>query len=407
MENNQNTNKMITYELVYKVLQASLFRKEISFPEDTDWNAVYQEMEHHRIIPMAGIWLNTSPVPAQLKNDWIVYIFNRVRRWKAIMENQHYLIYLLKEDGISIAIMKGSAVGVCFPMPEHRPAGDIDFLVAPEDFDRAAELLEKDGFVLIEKAPYHWEYEKNGVSFEMHHFPSGMEADDTYLMGLFQEGLKNLEMKQYRGYEFSSLPVLQNGLVLLLHIVHHLHSGMGLRQICDWMMYAHTYLDDDYYYREMQPVLQKANLETLAKMVTKACQMHLGLRKDITWCNDIDDSYCNELIEYVMDSGNFGRKKDDETKSEAIFTTRLQYYKKNPLMYFKGLQENGKKEWKLLEKAPFFTPFAWAYKIFSSIKKLFKVWKQGDMAAEMKEADKREHLFSALDLTYKYMDKNK
>ena len=41
------------------------------------------------------------------------------------------------------------------------------------------------------------------------------------------------------------LPSLQNGLVLMLHIVKHLKSGLGLRQIIDWMMYVDKQLDNE------------------------------------------------------------------------------------------------------------------------------------------------------------------
>lgn len=55
-------------------------------------------------------------------------------------------------------------------------------------------------------------------------------------------------------------------------------------------------------------MFQKAGAEDLAKIVTKMCQMKLGLRTDIVWCNDADDIVCKELLDYIMENGNFGQK---------------------------------------------------------------------------------------------------
>ena len=60
------------------------------------------------------------------------------------------------------------------------------------------------------------------------------------------------------------LPEVENGLVLIAHIGQHLRSGLGLRQIIDWMMYAKANLTDEFWKNEFSEPAKKSGFETLA-----------------------------------------------------------------------------------------------------------------------------------------------
>lgn len=398
-------DEQLKNKVVYQIIANALLREPIQYPDSVDWDAVYTEMQHHKILPLAGPWLMSAPITPEMKNEWTKVLFQSVFRWKTIMEQQQAMFAMFEKHGVKAVVMKGAAAAKYYPIPEQRTMGDIDFMVLPEHFDQAVTLMEEDGFQLIETAPYHLEYRKDGVNCEIHRYPSGMKADNSYLMNIFVDGIHHSSMLDCRGYKVPEFPALQNGLVFLLHIVQHMgngYRGLGLRQFYDWMMYAYTTLNDEYYHKEFEPVIKKAGLKNLAVCVTRMCQIYFGLTEEITWCKEAVDSECEFLMKEIMLSGNFGRKQkyvvSQEEAHDDGMTVRMQYYKQHPLEYLSIMQKRGKQEWKLLKKFPFLTPFAWAYKLCTSIGKAVKIFRKGNVSEKMKQADEKTRILTKLGL---------
>lgn len=124
-------------------------------------------------------------------------------------------------------------------------------------------------------------------------------------------------------YEFPMLPPTANGLVLLDHMKSHLKSGMGLRQIIDWMMYVNAKLHDDEWNGIFEKVVKEKGYCKFARVATKMCQKYIGLPyENIIWCHDADEVLCDRLMSIVMNSGNFGMKNGSGNSVETV-TTRF------------------------------------------------------------------------------------
>ena len=83
------------------------------------------------------------------------------------------------------------------------------------------------------------EFFKNGVSVEIHRFFASLN-DPNHAKLLDDQIIENINSSHV-------LPDKVNGLVLLEHISQHLESGLGLRQIIDWMMFVNQCLPDEYW----------------------------------------------------------------------------------------------------------------------------------------------------------------
>ena len=186
-------------------------------------------------------------------------------------------------------------------------------------FEEAAELMEKNGYLLSHPSssenPRHLGYTKNGVRFELHHHFS---QDDLDIDDVLIDGLNHRVWASGGNYRFPMLPRLSNGLVLLDHLRHHLKTGLGLRLVIDWMMYVNAEVDDSFWETEFGVVAKEKGLDTLAKTVTRMCQLWLGLPETITWCADADEKLCGQLLDALFSSGNFGRKSGEQEHVEAV-----------------------------------------------------------------------------------------
>ena len=134
----------------------------------------------------------------------------------------------------------------------------------------------------------------------------------------------------------------------------HLYNGIGLRHVIDWMMFVNACLDDAAF-PPFSFVLEKAGLLTLARTVTRMCQLYLGLTETITWCVDVDEVVCADLMNYIMIQGNFGNKRNDDKEVKVMSRYRT------PFTFLKGMQKKGMDDWTAAKKYPALRAFAWLY----------------------------------------------
>jgi len=323
-------------------------------------------------------------------------------RWQQEIYRQqaNYARYLHAEDelkkvmdaaGIPFVVLKGNAAAIYYKYPERRKMGDIDFLVPQSEFEQAQAVLNDNGYILDNHGenPRHIGYKKNGVSFELHHHFSHEEVDiEDYVI----DGLKNRVMGKIGEHEFPMLPPMANGLVLLDHMKSHLKSGMGLRQIIDWMMYVNAELHDDSWKNGFETVAKKKGFRKFAMVATKMCQRYLGLPcEDITWCSGADDVLCDRLMAIVMSSGNFGMKNGNGTSIECV-TTR---FRRDGVFHY--MQLAGEYNWKAYKKHHWLKPFCWIYQLFRYIRRGLKTGRsRKQMSEDVKRSKERAEVLKEM-----------
>lgn len=392
-----------TYQEVFHMLSNALFSYSMAGLRVDNWEEVFREMKAQSVAALPYEWL-------KLQNDsqsetiarWKKLGLQSQTQWVKLMHGQSQLLSLLKEKNINCVILKGSAAAMAYPKPFLRQMGDVDFLVKRCDRDRTAQLLEENGYALTdekdEKA-HHYGYIKDGVRFELHWKVGIVQDSDEVLLSLFEEGIRNREIRETDGYAFPVLPTDLNGLVLISHINQHLRSGLGLRQIIDWMMYVHKIQDmsDDVWTKKLRPLLQKTGMEKLALCVTVMCQRYLGLPETLDGCETVDIKVCDELMEYIMEKGNFGRKSGETGKIASVYLDMS-----NPVRMVKRLQAGGMSNWSAARKHGYLRPVAWLFQIGHISKRLIKkhITLQ-DMAEQHTEGVKQRELIKKLGLEVK------
>lgn len=323
-----------------------------------EWKEVYNELKIQAIMALPLKWLQKHSLPDEdLYSEWTTGCYKQQTHWILLMGEQAKLLALLEKHHIPCVIIKGSAAGMAYPEPYLRAAGDVDFLVRRCDYNTAAIILENNGFVLErekDQKAHHFEYSRNGICFELHcRLGSVLESDDR-LISLFEEGIINRRIGTIGSFQFPVLPPDLNGLSLMFHINHHLRKGLGLRQIIDWMMYIEK-LPEEVWLNEELPMLRRFGMEKLALSVTAMCQKYLGLR---TIVPEIDKYPCDELMDYILEKGNFGIKAGQKDKVATVAFAMA-----SPFRILRRLQIGGMYRWKPAKKHAILRPFAWIYQV--------------------------------------------
>lgn len=341
------------------ILKGSLFIGEYKSPLEGEYIQVIKAAEEQKILALVSDSFQTtegSNVVIQTKAYYMKMVYEQSR-----------LVKMFRDYNIPLVILKGTAAAMYYPKPYLRTMGDVDFVVSYENFDEARSVLETNGYAFRGDCgdDRDYEYIKNDVVFELHHHFSKDPAVEKYV----QDGIKNSVTGCVTGTEFPCLPPAENGLVILDHIRHHFTtSGIGLRHLIDWMMYAHSVLNDEFWNDRFQPMAKAAGLERFAIVLTATCKKWLGMPDDYSWCQGVDDDLMDQTIEYFLANGNFGRNL--ERRGTKVENVSAELKSKGRFRY---LQSTGEMTWPALKKHPWLRPFAWIYQSCRFAKRGFVV----------------------------------
>lgn len=231
---------------------------------------------------------------------------NQLLARNLVITNAHRdLSALLTEESIPFAILKGVASAAYYPDPFLRTMGDVDLLVRPEDFPKAAAALTAADWMEAEgDNGKHKVYYRDGVTVELHWtvngVPQGREdiqhlLDDLIPCSVERDGLM--------------LPSpFHHGLVLLLHTAEHLlNTGIGLRHLCDWAYFAAA-LPEEAFADLFEASLRSVGLWRFAQLLTLVSVRYLGIPPR-RWAEcGCEDALLDDLMDDILNAGNFGVK---------------------------------------------------------------------------------------------------
>lgn len=383
-----NNNQLALLEL----LKASIFGLIPEFPPEFDWDKVLEEANAQAVTAIAA-----NAIPEEYSAPWKIVIMQNQARFIQVLHGQSQLINLFLIKEIPLVILKGTAVAKYYSNPYLRTMGDVDFLVFPEQFDEAADLLMTNGYKCIQEKgvnPRHMEFIKNGILFELHHhFSSDGFACDSIL----GKAMFNRIGCELNHYEFPTLPDMENGLVILGHIQQHLkENGLGIRPIIDWMMFVHACLPDDVWEKEFRGLAQVVGLERLAINITKMCKNWLGLPDLITWCDSGNDELVEELLSILFECGNMGRSAG--TLRDPVEEVSLQIKRKG---LFRWLYDYGCSDWPVAKKYRILIPLSMINGIGKLALKGIKAKMNGtNITEQMAKGNDRHELYKKLGLNY-------
>lgn len=349
------------YNAVLSILKTALFEEDLVVYDGVDYPAVYQELVDQAILPISAKVYKSLPLDIDLREKWHSTILQQIATGTQIQNTERFLTNLLDENEIHSAILKGSAAAKNYPTGIHRVYGDVDIIVNPDDFEKAAELLTNSGCKQTTELYENYRnatYYRNGVEIELHRhfFDEGQLKWDREII---YSALPRCKKVRIGNFFVNVLPDLENGIVLLQHFRQHVVGELGFRQLFDWLMFVDSVCDDAFWEEYFQTKAREMGLEQLAKVATALGQQYFGLPQRITWCNDANPMAVDELLYYLIDNGNFGRKRESKDRTVENIIGRNRSF----LGWLKHLQATGVSHWSLAKKYIFFRCFAWLYQL--------------------------------------------
>lgn len=279
-----------------------------------------------------------------------------------LLSDHSYVDRLMRRHGIPYVILKGCACALYYPEPSLRVMGDVDFLVQPEDFERAKQVLLDEGFrARGENHACHEVFKGNRrASLELHFAPSGLpdgragELLRGYLRDAVAAGVE-------RQTDLGTLTVpdtFHHGIIILMHTAHHFTGeGIGLRHLCDWAVFVNAVRDFPALFEQK---LRAAGLWRFAQLITALSTAYLGLPQQ-QWAQDIDPKLLCALMQDIFLGGNFGRKISDRNKEVMLMASGENGKSRPARNFIASVNRNAYTKWPVMQRAKVLLPYAWSY----------------------------------------------
>ncbi len=315
--------------LLLHLLGLTLFDAPGPLPKESDWKGVMEEAWQQTVLPLAyhGARDCFSGKDAQILEDRI----NEIVVNNMLMDFDHVELHdTMEKAGIPYVVMKGSASAAYYPQPMLRMMGDVDFLVRKEDAERAGEALKARGFRETEDRDsqiHHTFIRENDHEsvWELHWRPNGIPNTPVgeKIWAMLADSIETARLHETDNGVYRVPDVFHHGLMILIHTAMHLiHSGVGLRHLCDWAVFA-ARVPKEEFRGLFEEKLRAVGLWDFASALTAVSVRYLGC-PDPGWTEDHDPTMTEALLLDVLSGGNFGKKDKQRINQAKLFVNRTE-----------------------------------------------------------------------------------
>lgn len=237
-----------------------------------------------------------------------------VRRLNALLTT---LLADIETTGIPIALLKGQGYAALYPNPLHRQPGDIDIYSGPESARLQHALppaYERDNG----PAYFHDKLHRDGILIENHRLVAELAwgPHKRALERMVSEWFPaNISQRTSLGLSLPVPPAWFELVHAVIHFAQHLTGGgVGLRQLCDWVVLIRTHREH-VDRNVLAQHLQQLGLRRIAGAMTRLCVDWLGLEAGHTFVQAllVGDAYerrsARRIFQDVMLVGNFGQEE--------------------------------------------------------------------------------------------------
>ena len=336
--------------------------------KEADWKIVLREvvLQAVALATFDAASVYTDNIPNEVYERWKSISFNAIKNNLFVANSQSDLIKILG-DKHKYVILKGQAAASYYPKAELRVLGDVDFLIESKEKNEIAKLLVDNGYDKEgEDHPNHVVFKKEKSHLEMHFEVAGIpykekgEVIREYLTNIFETA----KLQEQDGEKFIVPSDASHGLVLLLHMQHHmLGEGFGLRHLCDWATYVNKTSQADFWEDELLPLLKQVGLYKYAQVMTKTSAMFLNTTCP-NWAVEIEENVCDEIMNDILLGGNFGRKDRTRAVSGLLISERGKNGTKHGALYnlTHTLHSVVLRKFPIVKKVWILYPFLYVYK---------------------------------------------
>lgn len=332
-------------KIFLSILKTSLHQTACgNLPElkQEQWEALYGISEKHSTEPMIYQQIFQDESFQKSDPDFQMFWKNRTLGLAASQARRSILFLMLYEkmrkSELHPLVVKGIVCRQLYGQPDLRISNDEDVLIPREEFQAVDDFLIKEGF-LREALESGKEYQevgyqnpRTGLYLEIHMDLFAKESGAYgHLNQLFVNAFEHPDIINIQGTDVYTLNPELHFLYLICHsLKHFLHSGFGIRQLCDILLFAKV-KHEQIIWDQLFQVMKDYHMYSFAMNL-----LHIGIKYlDFSWEDlglkqpeDVElDSLA--LLDDMMDGGIFGKSNSNRMHSANITLNAMEKEKAN------------------------------------------------------------------------------
>ena len=378
-----------------QVLRAALKGEKLNRNDLTpeQWRELLAMAEAHKLLPLVLDSLQNCPGLQSMDGAQLA-AFRRQARHHVMMQTLRTGEFLalnrtLRAAGIMPLVVKGLICRQLYPKPDLRPSGDEDVLVSEEQFALCCRLMTDAGMTPGTEEPEAYEvpFRKTGsplyIELHKHLFqPESQVYGD--LNRFFENVFENPVELEIGGDRVMTMAPTDHLLYLICHAFKHfLHSGFGIRQVCDIVLFAWRY-GSEIRWEQVLRCCEEIRAERFAGAIFRIGENYLDVAApEVFRAVDAEEM---PLLTDLLEGGLYGdvslsRKHSSNITLEAVAAQR-QGRRARGAMGAAVFPGAGKLEGKYpyLKKHAWLLPVAWGQRLWSYARETRK--DQNSSAAE-------------------------
>ena len=408
-------------KLFLEAFKASLENKKVEWDFEItpdEWILLFRKAEIHHVLPLILEAVYACPAAAEVGANFFVPYKRKMMQQVMIQmrktEEFLNLYRFLKSKGLHPLMVKGITCRQLYPCPDYRSSGDEDMLIKPREFKEAHKAMLEYGMETdVEdrnlKAQYEIPYVKKDAPLyiELHKSLFPPESEEY---GELNEYFKDVHAKaitlNIQGEDILTMEYTENLFYLICHAFKHfLHSGFGIRQVSDMIMFANAYGK----YIDWSKVLkncEEISADKFAAALFKIGEKYLGFSPEQACYGEcwkaikIDEK---PLLHDLLVGGIYGDSDMSRKHSSTLTLNAVKAQKSGKKIktnVFRAIfpsRSSMTAKFPYLEKYPFLLPMAYVARIVKYQKESKSM--SGNKASEsIKIGNRRIELFKKYDI---------
>lgn len=282
-------------------------------PEVMDWESIGVLAEEHGLpgivwdgvdgLIRQDVLTGERAIPRERMHDWFGTALYYEQRYEAYQEAIASLAEVLAAGGLRMMVLKGYALSLDYPVPAHRPCGDIDIWNFGR-YQEADSLLAREHGVKVDDSHHHHTvFSWRGFSVENHYDIVNVHAhrSSAEMEKIFKELAQDdscfVDVSGVRVY----LPSANfHALFLLRHALSHFASTrLNLRQVLDWAFFVDKHFGEiDWSW--LLSTLDRFHMTDFFNCLCRICVEDLGFEASIFHSGSVDPSLKNRVLNDIL-----------------------------------------------------------------------------------------------------------
>ena len=404
-------------ELLIQALAAALRGERVDWQEELSpqvWQAFFAQAREQKVLPLVFNSIYTCPAylalpeqgRGQLKQEVTRAVIGQTMRTAAVGQ----LCQAMREQGLTPVVMKGIACRSLYPNPDLRLSSDEDVLVPREQFAKSVEVLlslgyQPQGEYRVEK-DFEIGFRTPQSYIELHKSPFDPNSDALSVCNRdFEDSYRRGLKLTADGFTMTVMGPRDHMLYLILHAFKHLiHSGFGLRQICDIVRWAEVY-GKDIDWNWIRERCDQVRCWPFAAATFQIGKQYFGFDPGASGlpADLLEGEWpWEELLEDLLQGGIYGGSDRSRMHSSTITLRAVEAQRKGKRSSLLTTLFPGHRQmagaYPYLERWPVLLPVAWGQRIFRYGREVSKNQPDNRPAESIRVGNERLELLKKLDI---------